>query len=115
MNLASRAIQNIFGEEKGEIFLHSVLPDGTKLGNNNEFIKGMMTISEMFKDDSLVRDATSGIPMAKTPAEAKREISAKNSDTEFMERYLNPKATGHAEANAEMDALYAQAHPSQSQ
>ena len=44
----------------------------------------------------------------KSPAEARQHIAAKQQDKNFMARYLNKSAPGHAEAVAEMADLYKQ-------
>ena len=110
VNLAARAMQKVFGEN-AELLLQSRMADGNVLGNNPDFVRGMISVAKMFGEDELITDAGGRGPMGKTPAEAKAAIKAHEADKEFMARYMNPKDIGHAEANAEMDSLYAQAYP----
>jgi hypothetical protein len=110
VNMAARAMKTIFGESAERVLQHRGA-DGNVLGNNPDFIKGMIAVSKMLGEDRLLTDASGRGPMAMTPAEAKQKILEKQSDKEFWEAYTNTKHIGHAAANAEMDALYAQAHP----
>ncbi len=110
VNLASRAIEHLF-KENGESMLQARLADGTVLGNNPTFIKGMIELAGLIGEDNLVSDGGMMAPGAMTPAEAKSKIAAKQNDKDFMDAYLTPSHAGHPAANAEMDSLYAQAHP----
>lgn len=79
------------------------------LGARPGFTKILAFMGKQLQEDGLLgKDAGSG---GKVPAEAQQQIAAKQADAAFMKRYRAKGEPGHAEAVAEMAALYEAAYP----
>jgi hypothetical protein len=112
------ALHALYGEEGGNQLMHLKLEDGTELGNNWLFIKGLIALGMGGLEQGTGEDYTPVDKLGRgkvdaplTPEAAKDEINAKLADKEFREEYFTANHPGHKVANDQMSALYAQAYP----
>jgi len=108
INVASRTMQHLFGDD-AESLLTARLADGTMVGNNPIFIRGIIKAGMSVGEDNLPTDAAAsrGGAGAMTPAAASQEIQKLMGDPKFNEAYLTAGHVDHAAAQARMDELYA--------
>lgn len=111
MAAGERALVSVFGDQANDI-LDIQLSDGTLLGNNSDFVRGLIRMGEdHYVDDGLVdtRGVRVGGPM--TPETAKAEIEKLMATSDFTDQYFDKNHAGHKEANSKMEGLYMMAHP----
>ena len=111
MNAGTRALGAIYGEDADRI-MKMVLADGTVLGNDVAFVKGIIEMGEThYVGDGLIDSDGVKLDGVMTPAAALAEIERLKSDKEFRKAYTTRKDIGHAEANKRMDHLFMMAYP----
>jgi len=111
MSAGERALKAVFGDKSSEI-LNMQLVDGTLVGNNSDFIRGIIKMGEdHYVDDNLVDSRGVRVGSAMTPESAANEIKVKMATKEFTDAYFDKTHAGHDIANKEMEGLYAMAHP----
>lgn len=85
--------------------------DRDGLGARPGLAKILAHMGKQLQEDGLLGKGGGAGEGGLVPAEAKQKIAAKEGDATFMKKYRNKGEAGHAEAVAEMSALYQQAYP----
>ena len=98
-NLAQRAFNQF--ASKGAISLM----EETGIGEHPEMLKMFKGIGEMLAEDNMLAPAD-GQLNSMSPIQAQSAIKDKQSDADYMERYMNPRHPMHDEAVKEMQKLY---------
>ncbi len=101
---ARRAAQEYGGDELIEKL------ESSGLGNDPAMLKFLAQVGSGLREDTV---GGSSAPMGQTPQQAQSEIQRLKSDKEFMQIYLDNKATGHDAAVQRMNKLYQDAYPDQ--
>jgi hypothetical protein len=101
----------VFGEQWTTIS-RIPMPDGKPLGSHPAFIKPLADLWEKTGEGRLVDGRVSGSGSGMmTVDQAKAALTSKMADSGFIEAFHNKTNTGHNEAVAEHDRLYAMAYP----
>lgn len=111
LNAGTRALSGIYGDNADRI-MKLVLADGTLLGNDVDFVRGLMEIGEnSYVGDHLVDGDGVKVQGIMTPGAALAEIKRLKGDEKFVKSYTTRNDIGHAEANSLMNRLFEQAYP----
>lgn len=105
LDMAQQAAKQFGGEELIELL------NSTGLGNEPAVIKAFANIGKAISNDEVIGGGGRQ-SFVLSPAEAKKAISEKKRDPNFMKAYEDRSAQGHADAVAEMGDLFKVAYPS---
>jgi hypothetical protein len=108
MDLANRAFLTGAAEDEEKI-RNKVMADGTKLGDDPDFVKVFANLGDKFSESGLIGDKVRRV--TSTPDEAKREIRKLRGDKTFLEAYEDAEHPEHKDAVARMNAAYELAFP----
>lgn len=103
VDLAVRAVETFGGQE-----LMTWL-DQTGLGDHPMFVKMFAKIGQQMQESLSAPGQSRGWTM--TPDTARQEIARMQRDKDFMQSYMTPGSTGHAEAVKKMQDLFGFAYP----
>lgn len=105
MTAGDRALEAVFGEAADDI-LNMELADGTLVGNNIGFIKGIIKMGEDHYVDDHLTDSRGVKVVHQDKGSAEAEIKTLLATKEFTDMYFEKNHPGHEEANMKMDNLY---------
>jgi hypothetical protein len=108
MDLANRAFLTGAAEDEEKI-RNKVMADGTKLGDDPDFVKVFANLGDKFSESGLIGDKVRRV--TSTPDEAKREIRKLWADKVFQEAYQDAEHPEHEDAVERMNAAYHLAIP----
>lgn len=108
LHFAKAAIQHYGGEELVAQLNTIRTADGTPLGDSPVLAKLFANLGANLAEDGVVGKSGGGGGFTEvlSPAEARQEIAALQTDKAFLNAYTKRNAPGHAEAVAKMQRLY---------
>lgn len=105
--MAAQTVQRIGGQKLAQFM------DETGLGDHPMMVEMFINLGSLIANDESIRDKFVNSGFVSNKDEALQKIASLQGDQEFMAKYTNAEAAGHAEAVEQMRRLFATAYPGQ--
>lgn len=101
--LAADGFNHVF-EDHADLIRELVLDNGSRLGDNVTFIKGLAKLGEQLVAAEMIEGRS--MRMERSPADARVEEAQLMADKQFVKAWTDKRDPGHVDAMAKMNAIH---------